>query len=110
MKKAMSVTAVATKDMTALSTPLRQVIMVAEVAIIMAEEKSSRVPIKIVASLPDLIRPEDYQSCTEQKKIRLRISIDENGVEILGDSLYVEPLEKLLAAGGATLLERSLCG
>ena len=106
----MSVTAIATKDMTALSLPLRQIIMFAGVAIIMAEKKSLPVPIKIVASLPDLIQPEDYKNCTEQKKIRLRISINENGVEILGDSLYVEPLEKLLAAGGATLLERSLCG
>ena len=84
--------------------------MIAGVAIIMAKKKSSQLPIKIVASLPDLMQAEDYKSCTEQKKIRLRISINDNGVEILGDSLYVEPLEKLLAAGGATLLERSLCG
>ena len=76
----------------------------------MTKNKYSQVPIKIVASLPDLIKPEDYKSCTEQKKIRLRISINENGVEILGDSLYVEPLEKLLVDGGATLLEKSLCG
>lgn len=88
----------------------RQAIMVAGVAITMAENKSSQVPIKIVASLPDLIQPEDYKRCTVQKKIRLRISIDENGVEILGDSLYVEPLEELLAASGANLVERSLCG
>lgn len=84
--------------------------MIAEVVIIMVEEKTTQLPIKIVASLPDLMQAEDYKHCTEQKKIRLRISINENGVEILGDSLYVEPLEKLLAAGGATLLERSLCG
>ncbi len=76
----------------------------------MAEENLSKVPIKIVASLPDLITPKDYQKCAEQKTIRLRISVGENGVEILGDSLYVEPLEKLLAAGGARLMERSLCG
>ena len=90
--------------------PLGQLIPVAEVVIIMAEEKNFPLPIKIVANLPDLIQPEDYQNCTREKKIRLRISINENGVEILGDSLYVEPLEKLLAASGATLLERSLCG
>ena len=84
--------------------------MVAETAIIMNKNKMPRLPIKIVESLPDLIEPGDYQKCAEQKKIRLRISIDHNGVEILGDSLYVEALEKLLAAGGATLLERSLCG
>ncbi len=84
--------------------------MDAEVAIIMSNVKQPHLPIKIVADLPDLMKPEDYKSCTEQKKIRLRISINENGVEILGDSLYIEPLEKLLAEGGATLLERSLCG
>ncbi|MEA1922474.1 MAG: radical SAM-modified peptide, FtsH ternary system-associated [Pseudomonadota bacterium] len=76
----------------------------------MVKEKSCPIPIKIVASLPDLIQPEDYRNCNEEKKIRLRISINENGVEILGDSLYVEPLEKLLASSGARLLERSLCG
>ena len=106
----MSVTAAVTKGMIALKRPLRQVTMGAEVAIIMAEKRSLPVPIKIVASLPDLMQAEDYKCCTEQKKIRLRISINENGVEILGDSLYVEPLEKLLADSGATLLERSLCG
>ena len=81
-----------------------------EVAIIMTKEKKNRLPIKIVADLPDLMKAEDYQNCTESKKIRLRISINKNGVEILGDSLYIEPLEELLAAGGATLLERTLCG
>ena len=84
--------------------------MVVGVATIMLKEKAFPVPIKIVTSLPDLIQAEDYKCCAEQKKIRLRISINENGVEILGDSLYVEPLEKLLTASGATLLERSLCG
>ena len=90
--------------------PLAQVIKGVEVAIIMTNESPPLLPIEIVADLPDLMKPEDYQSCAEQKKIRVRISIDDNGVEILGDSLYVEPLEKLLAASGATLLERSLCG
>lgn len=76
----------------------------------MTDKKPLHLPIKIVADLPDLMKPEDYRSCAEQKKIRVRISIDENGVGILGDSLYVEPLEKLLAESGAILLERSLCG
>lgn len=77
----------------------------------MAKEKSLHPPVKkIVAELPDLMTPEDYQNCSREKKIRVRISIDDNGVAILGDSLYVEPLENLLAASGATILERSLCG
>ncbi|NPA24268.1 MAG: hypothetical protein GXO34_00385 [Deltaproteobacteria bacterium] len=70
------------------------------------------IPVRIVPRLDDLMRPEDYHDpgC---KKIRLRISIDKDGVAILGDSLYVTELEKLFQAGcggGGQELEKTLCG
>lgn len=77
----------------------------------MTREKKPHLPIKIVADLPDLMLPEDYLNCNaKQKKIRVRISFDDNGVAILGDSLHVDVLEKLLGDSGAHLLERTLCG
>ncbi|MBN2807932.1 MAG: hypothetical protein JXR80_00370 [Deltaproteobacteria bacterium] len=77
----------------------------------MSEEPNLRLPIRIVAALPDLMVAEDYLNCSpDQKKIRVRISFDDNGVAILGDSLHVAALEKLLADSGANCLERTLCG
>jgi hypothetical protein len=67
-------------------------------------------PLKIVAELPDLMRPEDYLEAAAVKKVRVRLTLGDAGVEILGDSLYVETLEQLLRQSGPHLIERSLCG
>jgi hypothetical protein len=37
-------------------------------------------------------------------------TVSEQGIEILGDSMYAPLLEKLLAAAGAQEIERMLCG
>ncbi|MDJ0680789.1 MAG: hypothetical protein QNJ18_13090 [Xenococcaceae cyanobacterium MO_167.B52] len=63
-----------------------------------------------VSHLPDLIKEEDYLECTEQKKIRLRIDMTDDGVEILGDSMYAHLVEELLAQLGPEEIERMLCG
>jgi len=65
---------------------------------------------RFVAHLPDLITEEDYSDPPGQQKIRLRISMTEDGVEILGDSMYAPLLEELLAKLGADEVERMLCG
>ena len=65
--------------------------------------------IKIVAELPDLMRSEDYNDAAV-KKVRFRLTLNDEGLEILGDSLYVEPLERLLRLTGQHSLDRSLCG
>ncbi len=65
---------------------------------------------RFVSHLPDLIQEEDYLECTEQKKIRLRIDMTDEGVEILGDSMYAHLVEELLAQLGADEIERMLCG
>ncbi len=77
--------------------------------IAMAEARENRLP-KIVAELPDLMRPEDYREASKVRKVRVRLTLDDDGVEILGDSLYVETLENLLRQSGPHLIERSLCG
>lgn len=65
---------------------------------------------RFVSHLPDLIKEEDYLECTEQKKIRLRIDLTDEGVDILGDSMYAHLVEELLAQLGADEIERMLCG
>ena len=65
---------------------------------------------RFVSHLPDLIKEEDYLECTEEKKIRLRIEMTDEGVEILGDSMYAHLVEELLAQLGADEIERMLCG
>lgn len=66
--------------------------------------------IQFVDHLPDLMMPEDYLHSSEQKKIRIRITYTEEGIEILGDSRYVPLLEDLLVNAGAKEIEMVLCG
>jgi hypothetical protein len=75
----------------------------------MSEKTSARPQLRFVAHLPDLITDEDYMQ-PEVKRVRLRISITDDGLEILGDSMYAPLLEKLLAQAGAAEIERMLCG
>jgi hypothetical protein len=65
---------------------------------------------RFVDHLPDLITEEDYRDPPDRKKVRIRITITTNGVEILGDSMYAPLLERLLGEAGADEIERMLCG
>ena len=65
---------------------------------------------RFVEHLPDLITPEDYLDPPDRKKIRIRITITNQGIEILGDRMYAPLLEELLARTDATEIERMLCG
>ena len=66
--------------------------------------------LRFVAHLPDLIKKEDYFDPPNNKKVRIRIMLTENGVEIVGDSMSPYLLEKLLTRAGAKEIERVLCG
>jgi len=66
--------------------------------------------IRFVEHLPDLITPEDYQDSPDKKKIRIRITLTDEGVEILGDSAYVNLLDELLAKLDPKEIEKTLCG
>ncbi|MEM7578391.1 MAG: radical SAM-modified peptide, FtsH ternary system-associated [Cyanobacteria bacterium P01_A01_bin.80] len=65
---------------------------------------------RFVSHLPDLITEEDYLSCSEQKKVRVRINVNQEGVDVLGDSMYAQLIEELMAQLGAEEIERMLCG
>lgn len=65
---------------------------------------------RFVSHLPDLITEEDYLESSEQKKIRVRINVNDEGVDILGDSMYAYLLEELMNQLGADEIERILCG
>jgi len=65
---------------------------------------------RFVAHLPDLITEDDYHQSPEQQKIRVRIELTDEGVEILGDSMYAHLIEDLLTQLGADEIERMLCG
>lgn len=78
----------------------------------MIENSSSNNPPKtrFVSHLPDLITEEDYLDSPEQKKLRIRINVNEEGVDVLGDSMYAYLVEQLMDQLGADEIERILCG
>ena len=65
---------------------------------------------RFVEHLPDLIQPEEYASHPEGRLVRLRISVTDDGVEILGDAFRPEMLEELLKKLGGGEIEQMLCG
>ncbi|MGO8673147.1 MAG: radical SAM-modified peptide, FtsH ternary system-associated [Capsulimonadaceae bacterium] len=60
--------------------------------------------------LPDLITEEDYHDPPERQRVRVRLTITPNGVEMLGDSMYAHRIEELFHGLGADEIERMLCG
>jgi hypothetical protein len=78
-------------------------------------ENTDSLPRRLVSQLPDLMQPQDYRETGTKKKIRLRLTITEQGIEILGDALHAAELEELLTAASRQrnplpVLERTLCG
>ena len=63
-----------------------------------------------VNHLPDLMNGDDYATAHERKKVRFRLTLTDQGLEILGDSPYPEFLEELLKALGPEVIEMMLCG
>ena len=65
---------------------------------------------RFVDHLPDLITPEDYRDPPGKKKIRIRISLTGDGVEVLGDTMHAPLLEALLRDMGAAEIQKMPCG
>ncbi|MCE3290866.1 MAG: hypothetical protein K0R83_2878 [Caulobacter sp.] len=63
-----------------------------------------------VEELPDLISPESYAADPNGRQVRIRITVGEDGIEILGDAMRPATLEALLAHIGAVEIEQMLCG
>jgi FtsH ternary system-associated peptide len=61
-------------------------------------------------SIPDLIDASEYDRYPDGTLVRIRISVTDNGVEILGDGLRPELVEAVLAALGGGPMEQMLCG
>jgi hypothetical protein len=66
--------------------------------------------VRYVADLPDLIGADDYAGDPAGRLVRLRLSVTAEGVEILGDALRVDELERLLAQLDPREIEQTLCG
>ena len=78
----------------------------------MSDNSKSKIQPKtrFVSYLPDLITEGDYLEPVDRPKLRVQIKSTEEGVEILGDSLYAALVEKMLTECGTEEIERMLCG
>jgi FtsH ternary system-associated peptide len=65
---------------------------------------------RFVAHLPDLIGPEEYAGQPEGGLVRFSITVGEEGVQILGDAIRPEVLERILEALGPEEIDQMLCG
>lgn len=65
---------------------------------------------EFVASLPDLISAEEYADHPEGHLVKLRISVTESGVEVLGDAFRPAVLERVLGELGDGPIQQMLCG
>lgn len=63
-----------------------------------------------VNDIPDLIHPEDYADDPQGRRVRLRIRPDGEGLEIIGDAIRPDELERLLECLGVETIEQMLCG
>lgn len=61
-------------------------------------------------ALPDLIDAREYVRYPDGALVRIRISVTDAGVEILGDGLRPELIEQVLTAIGGGPMEQMLCG
>ena len=65
---------------------------------------------KTVDSLPDLITESDYLDPSDKKKVRIKISITSEGVDLLSDSMYPVLAEDILREISDDVMEYVLCG
>ncbi len=65
---------------------------------------------RYVPDLPDLIDASEYDRYPDGRLMRLRISITDSGLTILGDAFRPDELEALLASLGGGDIEQMLCG
>jgi hypothetical protein len=63
-----------------------------------------------VDSLPDLIQPEEYSGDPHGRLVRVRITVDDQGVTVLGDAVRPATVDRLLGEVGGGPVEQMLCG
>ncbi|HLW03753.1 MAG TPA: radical SAM-modified peptide, FtsH ternary system-associated [Ktedonobacterales bacterium] len=72
----------------------------------MAEQPAS----SYVDHIPDLMTWDDYEVAHERKVIRFRLTLTDQGLEIIGDSPYPHLLEQILSKLDPVVIEMMLCG
>ena len=65
---------------------------------------------QFVDHLPDLIQPDEYAADPGGRRVKLRLVITDRGVEILGDAVRPEELERILLGLDPETIEHMLCG
>jgi hypothetical protein len=65
---------------------------------------------RYVDDLPDLITPDEYGDHPTGGLVRIQISVQDGAVEVLGDAMRPDVLEKLLEQLGPEVIEQMLCG
>jgi hypothetical protein len=66
--------------------------------------------VAFVEHLPDLIDSREYAADPKGRKVRVRIRVTAERVELFGDAVQPVEMEALLAALGAECIEQMLCG
>jgi len=61
-------------------------------------------------AIPDLIGPEEYEDHPHGRLVRVRISVTDSGIEVIGDALRPAAVEAVLKALGEGPMEQMLCG
>lgn len=65
---------------------------------------------RFVEHLPDLIGSEEYALQPHGGLVRIRISVGDDGVELLGDAIRPDMLERIFASLEPDVIEQMLCG
>jgi len=65
---------------------------------------------RFVEHLPDLIQPEEYADDPKGRRVRVRIRVTDDGVEVLGDAMRPATIEQLLETLDPATIEQMLCG
>ncbi|MBG0562566.1 radical SAM-modified peptide, FtsH ternary system-associated [Actinoplanes aureus] len=65
---------------------------------------------EFVQDLPDLIDAGEYPDHPEGRLVRLRITVDENGVSVLADGFRPLEVERLMEQLGGGPVQQMLCG
>ncbi len=71
---------------------------------------TEKTQILLVNHIPDLITWDDYESVETQKRVRVRLSVTQDGLEIIADGPYPKELESLLSELGIKVIESMICG
>lgn len=63
-----------------------------------------------VDHLPDLIQPDEYAGDPQGRRVKIRVRVTERGVEILGDAVRPDEIERILLDLDPETIEQMLCG